>query len=67
MAAVLILSVKYLEIGKRMLNKRERESERVRFQGDNHNLALEGRRGGGGYKIPASECLGFQYYINNEK
>ena len=54
-----------------MLNKRERErereSERVRFQGDNHNLAVEGRRGGGGYKIPASECLGFQYYINNEK
>ena len=43
--ALLIVSVNYLEIGKRMLNKRERESERVRFQGDNHNLAVEGRRG----------------------
>ena len=43
-----IVTIKYLEIGKRMLNerererKRERERERVLFQGDNRNLSVEG-------------------------
>ena len=33
-----IVTIKYLEIGKRMLNERER----VLFQGDNHNLRVRG-------------------------